>query len=264
MSCYKMIILNYNHGYFDKFICMCYVLTLESNIKKNYMKELSKFTPFSKVTIQENKGFKKCKKNLWRDTTIQDLNDAYLNVFKHAQLNRFKNILILEDDFFFDNLTQEIADDIGNFITNNKFDVYNLGPSFHHSIPSSANHHRSLFYVASHGVIYSSHYIKYYIDTYKIAQKVHFDQYPNKLSIIKYKYYKPICFQLFPETENQKNWTLHVNFITKKFIKISIWFMKQLKMDTTHQPGYDILNMIGYMWIPFILLIIYIGCFNFM
>ena len=61
------------------------------------------------------------------------------------------------------------------------------------------------------------------------------------LSMNKFCYYKPLCYQLFPETENNKRWgdfniILYylVLFTTKQFIKV-------IKVDTQPEPGYFIM-----------------------
>jgi hypothetical protein len=49
-----------------------------------------------------NKGFKNNDKKLWEKNTISDLNDAYYHAFLNSLQNNYKNIIIFEDDFFFD------------------------------------------------------------------------------------------------------------------------------------------------------------------
>ncbi len=71
------------------------------------------------------------------------------------------------------------------------------------------------------------------------------------MGIIKYKYYKPLCFQLFPSTPNQANWE-----VPEWFLKFAIFSIKMLKLDVSYQPGFSILNIMGY--IPFIVLVLFI------
>ena len=255
MSCYNFIKLTFENGLFDKWIDMCYLLTMEnSNRCEMYTYQLNKYKPFSTIIIQVNKGYKVCKKNLYKQSTIQDLNESYLNVFQHARANNYNNIMILEDDFFFESIDIDIVNSIGKFINNNYYHIYNLGSLAHISIPSFDSHHRSLVLTTAHCVIYSSYYIDYYIDNYLDAMKSNPDLYWNKINIIKYKYYKPLCFQTFPTGENQNNWE-----IPKWFLKCAIFFIKLLKIDTMYQPGFTILNILGY--IPctlFIVITIYL------
>ena len=250
MNCYNNIILSYNKGLFDKWLDMVYLITMEnSNRVSQFMNQLN-CNLFHTITIQVNKGYKLCKKNLYKQSSVQDINECYLNVFQNAKQNNYKNIMILEDDFIFEYIDQYIADNIGQFINNNYYHIYNLGPVAHVSIPSG-DHHKSLISTTAHCVIYSYHYIDYYIEHYMEARKHNPDLYWNKMGIIKYKYYKPLCFQLFPSTSTQKDWE-----VPKWFLKFAVFSIKMLKLDVSYQPGFSILNIIGY--IPFIVLVLFI------
>jgi len=249
MSCYSNIILYYKQGLFDKWLDMIYVLTMENSDRiSQFMNQLNKYKLHSTITIQVNKGYKLCKKNLYKQSSIHDLNECYLNVFQHAQASNYKNIMILEDDFIFEYIDQYIADNIGHFIHNNHYHIYNLGPVGHISIPLG-DHHKSLISATAHSVIYSYHYISHYIDNYMEARKYNPDLYWNKINIIKYKYYKPLCFQIFPTTASQKDWV-----VPKWFLKFAIFSIKILKLDKHYQPGFTILNIMGYL--PLIILFI--------
>ncbi len=127
MNCYNNIILSYNKGLFDKWLNMVYLITMEnSNRVSQFMNQLN-YKLFHTITIQVNKGYKLCKKNLYKQSPIQDINECYLNVFQNAKQNNYKNIMILEDDFIFEYIDQYIADNIGQFINNNYYHIYNLG-----------------------------------------------------------------------------------------------------------------------------------------
>ena len=75
----------------------------------------------------------------------------------------------------------------------------------------------------------------------------------------KYMYNKPLCYQLFPETENYNNWYSPLKFdvYTVKFL------MKQNKLDENVEPGYsnfyywsEILTYFLYILLLFIIFII--------
>ena len=239
-SCYYKKILNFDNGMFDEYIDVAYLLTMEnSKRKEHYMEQLNKYKPHKKIIIQYNKGFKLCNKKLIEQNTIFDLNDAYYQVFIHARENNYKNIIIFEDDFFFDyNINQFIIDDIGKFISNNKFHIYNLGSVLHLVLPDYKTNIKCLISTSAQSVIYNHTYIEYYIDNYEENNiKIQNDLFWNKLDIIKYTYYKPICFQLYPKTENRKNWKLSA---------IADFFINLIKLDVKHQPGYIIGNISSY------------------
>jgi hypothetical protein len=50
----------------------------------------------------------------------------------------------------------------------------------------------------------------------------------------RYTYYKTLCYQLFPETDNSKNWLNYFGHATiLKFI------LKKLELDKKIEPGYS-------------------------
>ena len=245
---YKLI--EFDKGIFDKYIDMVYILTMENSTRVNhYMKQLTKYKPLKNILIQYNKGFKKCNKKLLKQNTIYDLNDAYYHAFLNAKNNNYKNIIIFEDDFFFDNLNMNDINSIGNFIKYNKYHIYHLGTAVHISIPYTLYHHRAFISVASHGVIYNMCYFDIYINNYNKSLVTQNDMFWNKLDIIKYKYYKPICFQIFEETNNSINW---------KFSKIGLFFIKLFGINKSHTPGFYILNKLFYFITLLLIMIIYI------
>lgn len=243
--------LNFNNGLFDGYVDMVYVLTMEDSTRTNhFMEQLSKYKLLSTVTIQINKGFHKVNKQLYCQNSIFDINDAFYYCFLHAKQHNFKNIIILEDDFYFDSsLTSCVVNDIGNFINNNIYDVYNFGPIMHLSIPSFSKHHRCLFMAAAHCCIYSSKYMDFYINCYNNILPIRSDFVWNQLGIIKYKYYKPICFQLFTETKNQKQWITPI-------AKLGIFLFR---LDKSYY-GFHLINIgiyLGIVFFPIIIIIVY-------
>lgn len=248
-NAYRYELIESNNGMFDNYIDMVYILTMENSKRRDhYINQIETFNIHKKILIQHNKGFKNFKKNLYKQTSLYDLNDAFYHAFLNAKHNNYKNIIIFEDDFFFDEqINKYVADDIGNFIKTNKYHVYNLGNVFGIPIPTYSTHIRNVYLSCSHGAIYNSDYFNYYINKYENNMRCANDFIWNSLNIIKYHYYKPLCFQLFTATENSNTWPL----IGKMFIPL----MNYVKMDKTHRPGFDILN-----WASFIcsFIIIYI------
>ncbi len=238
---YRYELITNEKGMFDKYIDMAYILTMEDSPRReHYMNQINKYIPHKNITIQYNKGFKKCKKKLWVQNTLGDINDAYYHIFLDALKNNYKNIIIFEDDFFFDDtINQYIVDDIGNFITTTPYHLYNLGRIYHISIPNlSSPSHLKLYYTASaHGVIYNRDYVYHFIKKYEKGINVQPDMVWNELSIIKYAYYKPLCFQLFEDTNNIKNWESY-GYVYE--------IIKFLRLNKEHQFGYSIANILSY------------------
>ena len=237
---YRYELIENNKGMFDDYIDMVYILTMEgSKRREHYMNQINTYNIHKNITIQHNKGYKNCKKKLWIDNSIGDLNDAYYYVFLNSIQNNYKNIIVFEDNFFFDDtINKYIVDDIGNFIKNNNYHIYNLGGLIHISIPTfvSLVHLKSYFTTTAHAVIYNRDYAYYYIKKYEKGFTTQNDLIWLDLSIIKYNYYKHLCFQIFESTENRNNWILN-NYMIK--------IIKLLNLDKSHLPGYSILNIIS-------------------
>ena len=254
MNCdsYYYHIKHFKKGLFDKYIDMIYILTMEGSTRmENIYNMMNKYKLHSTITIQFNIGFKKCKKKLYQQTTIYDINDAYYHCFLDATNKKYKNIIILEDDCIFDTIimNQDIVNEIGFFINNHTFDVYHLSPLVHLSIPYTLKHHRCFYMLTAHSCIYNSRYFQYYINRYDNIMINRNDMIWNNINIIKYKYYRPLSYQLFPVTENQKHW---INI----FFKYSIMIFK---LDKYYFPGYMMFNILLYVIIIITLIIL---CFK--
>jgi hypothetical protein len=222
--------VDFLNGLFDPYLDMIYVLTMV-NSDRPYRTELNKVTLGKKITIQENAGFKNVTKTLYQQDTINDLNDAYYHCFLNASEHGYKNIMVLEDDFFFEGLTQEIVDDIGNFIkTQSDYYVYHLGPIFFLKFQSQGNHEKLITMSSSHGCIYSQKYIDWYIAQYLKKFTCMYDYLWNDADVIKYKYIKPVCFQVFSKSDNKKSWSNRPIDNTLSF----------LNLDKSHKSYYTV------------------------
>ena len=263
MNCYnfKQMHLN-NNNLLNNSVDATYVIHLENNGRLNsIIEQLQFFQPTKQVFILFNKGFKKCKKDSHIISSNTDLVDAYFKIFEHSNENYFNNILILEDDFIFNKQIKNkvICDDINNFILNNNEEefIYYLGclPFFQNKY--SGNHNIVLISGGTHAVIYSKKLIDNTI--LKMDKKIIVDWDLETKFFKKYMYNKPLCYQLFPETENYNNWYSPLKFdvYTVKFL------MKQNKLDENVEPGYsnfyywsEILTYFLYILLLFIIFII--------
>jgi len=225
-NCYFIEEVYFKNGMFDKSVDCTYILTM-TNSKRipHFMKQLHKFKPHSLIKIQYNKGFKNCKKKLLQQKTNIDLLDAVYNIFLDARAHNYNKILVFEDDFFFDETKFNSSDikHINSFINNNTVDIYNLGPILHISNFHILNprHMVSLWQTSIHSVIYSEKYRKKYIEFYSNNKIIdHADgKFFNRIEFKKFCYSKPICFQLFPDTENKQNWKFSNSNILNSIIK---------------------------------------------
>ena len=99
MNCYNFVEYNFEQGLFDDSIDATYIIHLENNGRiNNIIEQIYKYKPTKKIYILYNKGFKNCNKILEKNEPDKDLVHCNLRIFKHAKLNNYDNILILEDD----------------------------------------------------------------------------------------------------------------------------------------------------------------------
>jgi hypothetical protein len=116
-QCYDYEEYNFNNPLID--VDATYIIHLKDNGRyESIIEQLSKFPISKKVFIVLNKGYKKCKKHPSITKPPLDLVDAYLEIFQHAKEKN--NILILEDDFIFDDKILEPfhRNNINKFIKN--------------------------------------------------------------------------------------------------------------------------------------------------
>ena len=225
MKCYEFKLISFKHGIFDNSLDATYILHLENNGRlSNIKKQLQKIKPTKKVFIYYNKGFKTCKKNNIQNTN-QDIIHSNIEIFKHSQMNQFKTILVLEDDFIFDRelVFKENIININNFIHNNqqKRLMLSLGcipvficPSMHKNV------NYSLLSLGDYNMIYTQKLQKYILENEKKIYKYgDWYNYTNYFSN-KYIYYKPLIYQRFEETKNQRNWVdiLYIKKLTLKYL----------------------------------------------
>lgn len=228
-----------------------YVIHLMNNGRLESIKNA--FTSYrikGKNHILYNQGYASGKKDAIITGPALDLINAYLYIFQHALYNNYANILILEDDFFFDKiiLQKNRQECINNFIKNTNYELYFLGCLPY--VSKEIDKHTSRLYASTgmHAVIYSSGFIELTLKTNKqnnlLYQISDWDAYT---CIFKnYMYNVPLCYQLFPETPNQKQWGKsleHNKYIGKWvyfFVKRQIKYIRLLQLHKTHIIGYPI------------------------
>jgi hypothetical protein len=236
-SCYRFEKLEFKNALLD--IDATYVLHLENNGRiDSVKKQLNEFQPTKNVFILYNKGYKKCNKEGYIDTPQLDIVDAYLYIFKDVQKKNYKNILVLEDDFIFNDKIKNktIQKNIMNFINNKNYDIYSLG-----MVPflqKAYNNTTSICIIGggAHSFIYSRECINKILqeDKRKIED---WDMYLQN-NFRRYIYIEPLCYQLQTETENQKYWD-------PRYRAISLYIIKLLKLDVQGEPGYSTMYIVS-------------------
>ena len=255
-NCYIFKNLKYKNGIFDNSIDITYIMTMEnSNRIFNITEQLNKLKPTSNIILVINKGYKKCEKNLPINISTKDIIHANVEIFKHAKKNNYKNILILEDDFIFDNNIYKYqhvfnVNKICNDYINDNFSL-SLGSIPLLMLPYNYCLYKSIFTMATHAMIYTKSCRENILNYKNIMNEIDWDLYTN-LNASKYLYYVPLITQTYPETINQKNWDNAFGF-KKLFIQV----IKNNELDKKAQPGTNNL-FLTLKIVNFLLLIIFI------
>ena len=266
-KCYSFKYIKYSDGLFNKTVNATYVIHLKGNNRyENVISQLKEYRPTNDVYILLNDGYKKCNKTKNIVYPADDLIDAFFQIFKHASEKNYENILILEDDFIFTNKikNQTHIQNINNFLNRKKGEdfIYYLGcipwlfvPTFY-----DINTYFNMCSSGMHSVIYSKKYrelcMKRYFDA--IYETRDWDILNNLFFGKRYAYYTPLCYQLFEQTENNKNWGSF-----NPIFEFLAFFLKKifnsLNLDKSIEPGYSILYVFSkLLFLVLVLFFVYI------
>ena len=119
IKCYDFYKINNDNGLLE-YVDATYILHLENNGRINNIIEQIKIYNITQVIyILFNKGYKNCDKGERVNFSLTDLIDANIKVFEHAKNNNFTNILVLEDDFFFNPIIKDkfTLNNVNNFLS---------------------------------------------------------------------------------------------------------------------------------------------------
>jgi hypothetical protein len=260
-QCYTFKKMKYNKGLLDDAVDATYIIHLEGNGRyDDIMNQLKTYHPTKEVYIVFNKGYKKCKKDEHIKFPAHDLVDAFLHVFKHAKNENYDNILILEDDFIFtEKIKKEsIQKDIFTFLNDNKDKDYQyfLGCLPYLQLPCTldSKHYINICSCGTHAVIYTKKNRERLLN---VNQKDITDwDYYSFIYLRRYTYCEPLCYQLFPDTDNSNNWHKD-NYIFHMISKLIKKILNLFKLDTQIEPGYSIFYLYSKIF-AFILLILFI------
>jgi hypothetical protein len=265
LKCYEFKNLKFDNGLFDETVDATYIINLVGNGRYDgVINQINEFKPTKEVYILLNQGYKKCNKTKHIVYPPDDLNDAFLQILRHANNKNYENILILEDDFIFHKeiKNKKHINSINKFLKKKQGEdfIYYLGCLPFLMLPNLSNlkHFKILESMAMHSVIYSKKMRQNMMNNYNdiIFKYRDWDGYANTIKKNRYVYYKCLCYQLVTETENSQYWgMIHpIPSLGCKFLK---FFFKIIKLDKQIEPGTSI--MYGFSQsIIFILAIIFI------
>ena len=248
-ACYTFEKLTYNSGLLDTSVDVTYIIHLENSHRyDNIIKQLEKYKPTKTVYILLNKGFSKCNK-MGIKSSHADLTDCYLQIFKHAQKQNFGNVLILEDDFVFNEKIKEKEHitNINNFLekkSNDNF-IYFLGTIPWFLIPYDSYNYRCMLSTGTHSVIYSKSHRNDFLENFNRRMFVtDWDINYNINFTSRFIYYTPLCYQICDNnTENSKNTKFQNKYLSfasevVTYCNYNIVF-RILGMDKNPEPGYS-------------------------
>ena len=195
-----------------------------------------------------------------------DIVDANLFIFRDAQEKKYKNILVLEDDFFFHKeiRANRNCESVDEFIEGKKDGelMYFLGCLPGLAIPCTTDlKHFSMCGTTTHSVIYSRQYREglLLVGQEKILDWDVFQCIHRPLS--RYMYHMPLCYQLFPVTENSKNWG-NQDPLMKYLCSLGFKCMQWMKLDVQVDPGYSGFYFFSKTWMFFLILWIFVLIFS--
>jgi hypothetical protein len=233
-QCYRLEQHDFSDGFLD--LDATYIIHLEGNGREEHViKQLEEYHPTNLVYILYNKGYKKCNKSLHLNESKVDLIDAFLYIFKDAKHKNYKNILILEDDFMFNSKIKDkqIQRNVMEFIKKKENEpmIYMLGCLPLLQKPCDKYTNKLIFGIGTHACIYTQSVIEKSLQE-NVQDITDWDYYTHT-KYARYMYHEALCYQLFPETENQKNWH-SFNGLTY----FLIYIIKILQLDKQAEPGY--------------------------
>ncbi len=232
-QCYRHERISTHNKYDNQIIFpnldMTYVLIMVGSKHEERVRRQLNDYPFTRnIYLQWNYGFRNCSKHLTKQKTDSDLSDAYMIAFSHAIQHNYERILILEDDFIVNGITDIDRKNVYDFLELYNPEILTLGSILMSSSDKYFlnNNFLQIYNKAgTHAMIYNRNvFYKIYIELY--IKKRCIDSITNKINNI-YSYKLPLIIQLFPKTENRDNWFSDKN--SNKFIMwlcdFAIWLL---------------------------------------
>jgi hypothetical protein len=193
--------------------------------------------------------------------------DANVHIFEHALQGGYGNILVLEDDYFFGEgiRNSEVVEDIVTFLRKleSRPFLYSLGCLPFFSLPAEIDKPfcRHFFgpFLATHSCLYS----KAYRDD--VLQRRH-QLRRTDWEIINptcFFYHEPLCFQLFPATENRRKWGQQLIPAMYSLVQAGAdWFVPFFALDSSIN-GYYLLYFLAKWWILIVIVVYLVLSFLF-
>lgn len=248
---------------FETSVDATYIMHLEDNGRINSIKkQLQQYKPTNNIHIVFNKGYTKCNKSLYIQEPAYDLIDTLIFIFNDANEKGYGNILVLEDDFIF---SEEINKsnhlyNINSFLREKKDEnmIYSLGCLSWLQLPYNSHTNINILSTGTHSVIYTKPARNNFLS--KNVNKISdLDIFQNLyLNTRRYVYHRPLCYQLFPPTENSDKWP---SFFGYNPIKNYIQYSELgVRAENGFSNTYIFAKIVGYLLLCIILYFIIIIC----
>jgi len=270
-SCYDFTPVTFPDGLFEGIVDATYILHMKDDTErmKSIQRQINEYHLSKRIYIVNNLGFKAkdrgCEKPDWVQLPQHDIVHANYEIFRHAAKQGYRgNLLILEDDFIFDPKIKEKQHrdhikEFTDYLNQRKYKcLYSLGslPVAIGPIITSPQHYWGAF-MGTQSVIINETYRNHLLRKVKPESIGDWDMY----NTTGYIYAEPLCYQLFPETENQKTWANHVvggNMLRSIGICIIQWLHLDKSIES-YPTLYFVAKCIFFFF--YILLLLLIGVF---
>jgi hypothetical protein len=266
--CYTFDKLKLKSGIFDEIVDACYIIHVVGSVRLKKVLEQTYELPLCKNTmICHNKGFKKCRKDLKIQRTPYDLLNCYKYILNDALRQKYKNIIILEDDFIYEDalFNPHYQKNIIEFVKKNKKDdfVFSLGALPTYQSLCITNPYITNLYLSCgmHAILYSEKSIRNIYNQMNTMNDI--DEYMSTRYFYKrYGHIVPLITQTFPETENTKSWGSHYSIKYKnKVYEFNLYqivkyffYIFNLQNDTRHYKTVSLLSLFLFYLIVFYLI----------
>ena len=257
MNCYRQENLFFPHGILDNIIDMVYILTMESSKSRHIhiQNQLSKFPLCQHIKIIYNKGFTKCSKKICSMTTCKLIQTSYQDIthvneyiYQDILKNKYNNILVLEDDFIISPqiTNKDVISDLEDIVKYYKEEklLLRLGclPIVSYNMTGSSQYGNLVLGLGAHALLYNRNSVNEIVR--KVRKSEDFDVNLNISFIGNQLYYKKksLISQLFPVTENRRNWGKSYGYVIEKYFQFLMFrCISLLKLDKTVEPGYTVM-----------------------
>ena len=241
-----------------------YIIYLKGNETRlqNIYKQLESFYICKTVYILHNHGMK-CDKEIPTNIPPLDIVDCYYTCFEDASEKNYENILIFEDDFILAECMKTVTstnfhmNTIMQFMNERQENPvsYRIGSLPLLLLPVSVDfHHYSGIMLGTHAVVYNksfrTHLLKHIPQTTIKDWDMHCNLQPESFT-----YHTPLCYQLFPQTENSKHWG--TGYQLDILAPLGLMLLSWVGLDKKCEPGFTIF----YLFSKTILVLFLIGIF---